>query len=108
MAAVDLPEGNPRIRLPFGFAKRHKVLLQAGVAGQWQLLISPDTQPAALLEIRRLLNQPFSISRMSAVEFEAMLEAAYQRDFREAQHIMEDIGKPKTYWKTKTTRRSLN
>ena len=67
MAAVDLPEGNPRIRLPFGFAKRHKVLLQAGVAGQWQLLISPDTQPAALLEIRRLLNQPFSISRMSAV-----------------------------------------
>ena len=92
MAAVDLPDGSPRIRLPFGFAKRHKVLLQTGVAGQWQLLIAPETTPAALVEIRRLLNQPFSIQRMSAVEFEAMLEAAYQRDSSEAQQIMQDIG----------------
>ena len=80
-----------RVRLPFGFAKRHGVLLQ-GQTDSWQLLINPNTNAAALLEVRRVLTQPFSVQRLSAVEFEAMLEAAYQRDSSEAQQIMQDIG----------------
>ncbi|MCL5460155.1 hypothetical protein M3M33_16070, partial [Loigolactobacillus coryniformis] len=80
-----------KVRLPFGFAKRHGVLLQQA-ANSWQLLINPNTNAAALLEVRRVLAQQFAVQKLSAVEFEAMLEAAYQRDSSEAQQIMEDIG----------------
>ena len=82
---------SPRIRLPFGFAKRHGVLLQQQPQG-WHLYIHAATLPAAVLEVRRMLAEPFQISRLSAVEFEALLEASYQRDSSEAQQLMEDIG----------------
>ncbi|MBU1436463.1 MAG: type II secretion system protein GspE, partial [Gammaproteobacteria bacterium] len=89
---ADLPaQVSARVRLPFGFAKRHGVLLQH-VADSWQLLINPNTNAAALLEVRRVIAQPFAVQKLSAIEFEAMLEAAYQRDSSEAQQIMEDIG----------------
>ena len=82
---------SPRIRLPFGFAKRHGVLLQQQHGG-WTLYIHAATQPAAVLEVRRMLSEPVVISRLSANEFEALLEASYQRDSSEAQQLMEDIG----------------
>lgn len=92
MAAVDAElVQQSRYRLPFGFAKRHGVLLQQQ-GEQWQLLINPNTSPMAMLEVRRLLQQGFSVQKLTALEFEAMLEAAYQRDSSEAQQIMQDIG----------------
>ena len=39
-----------------------------------------------------VLDEQIVVQKLSAVEFEAMLEAAYQRDSSEAQQIMEDIG----------------
>ena len=94
MDALDAEQVVPasnRIRLPFGFAKRHGVLLQQQDHG-WQLYIHTATAPAAVLEVRRMLAEPFQIKRLSAVEFEALLEASYQRDSSEAQQLMEDIG----------------
>lgn len=82
---------SPRIRLPFGFAKRHGVLLQQQ-SGTWILYIHAATQPTAVLEVRRMLAEPFAISRLSATEFDVLLEASYQRDSSEAQQLMEDIG----------------
>lgn len=80
-----------RIRLPFSFAKRHAVLLQQQ-AGGWLLYVTAKTQPAALLEVRRLLAEPFTVQKLSDIEFEVLLEASYQRDSSEAQQLMEDIG----------------
>ena len=94
MTALEAEQAVPAskaIRLPFGFAKRHGVLLQRQAAG-WQLYIHDATQPSAVLEVRRMLAEPFQIARLNAVEFEAMLEASYQRDSSEAQQLMEDIG----------------
>lgn len=94
MEALDAEQVKPashRIRLPFGFAKRHGVLLQQQPHG-WQLFIYAATAPAAVLEVRRMLAEPFQITRLSALEFEALLEASYQRDSSEAQQLMEDIG----------------
>lgn len=89
--AEQVKPASSRIRLPFGFAKRHGVLLQQQSQG-WQLYIHAATAPAAVLEVRRMLAEPFQIQRLSAVEFEALLEASYQRDSSEAQQLMEDIG----------------
>ena len=94
METLDAEQVKPashRIRLPFGFAKRHGVLLQQQPQG-WQLFIHAATAPAAVLEVRRMLAEPFQITRLSALEFEALLEASYQRDSSEAQQLMEDIG----------------
>lgn len=93
MAELETAAGDvqPRMRLPFGFAKRHKVLLQQQ-GSQVQLLVHPETPAAALLEIRRLLGTAFTVQKLAAIEFDAMLEAAYQRDSSEAQQIMQDIG----------------
>ncbi|MDX3772720.1 type II secretion system ATPase GspE [Chromatiaceae bacterium AAb-1] len=82
---------SPRIRLPFGFAKRYGVLLQQQADG-WLLCVNTTTLPAALLEVRRLLNEPFTVKKLSVTEFEMLLEASYQRDSSEAQQLMEDIG----------------
>ena len=91
LQAEQVKPASSRIRLPFGFAKRHGVLLAQQSAG-WQLYIHSATSPAAVLEVRRMLAEPFQIQRLSAVEFDAMLEASYQRDSSEAQQLMEDIG----------------
>ncbi|MBZ9613029.1 type II secretion system ATPase GspE [Rheinheimera maricola] len=91
LEAEQVKPASSRIRLPFGFAKRHGVLLQQQPHG-WQLYIHTGTAPAAVLEVRRMLAEPFQMQRLSATEFEAMLEASYQRDSSEAQQLMEDIG----------------
>ncbi|KOO59359.1 general secretion pathway protein GspE [Rheinheimera sp. KL1] len=94
MSAVDLNEMQPaaaKVRLPFGFAKRFGVLLQAQADG-WLLVVNPQTPPTALLEVRRLLSAPFKVQKLQQTEFDALLEASYQRDSSEAQQIMQDIG----------------
>jgi len=92
---TEMEQLNPaltqRVRLPFSFAKRFGVLLQPHHDG-WLLYVQPATPPQALLEVRRLLAQPFKVQQLDALAFEALLEAAYQRDSSEAQQIMEDIG----------------
>lgn len=80
-----------RIRLPFAFAKRHSVLLQQQPDG-FVLSVQPATKPEAVLEVRRMLSEPFRIQKLGAIEFESLLEASYQRDSSEAQQIMQDIG----------------
>lgn len=94
MSAVDLNDMQPvaaKVRLPFGFAKRFGVLLQAQADG-WLLYVNPQTPPAALLEVRRLLSASFKVQKLQQTEFDALLEASYQRDSSEAQQIMQDIG----------------
>lgn len=94
MSAVDLNDMQPvaaKVRLPFGFAKRFGVLLQAHADG-WLLYVNPQTPPTALLEVRRLLSASFKVQKLQQTEFDALLEASYQRDSSEAQQIMQDIG----------------
>ncbi|WP_199610509.1 type II secretion system ATPase GspE [Flocculibacter collagenilyticus] len=81
----------PITRLPFGFAKRHGVLLGQH-EGQYRAVIKPDTNVKVLLEVRRTLQTAFTVDTMNPDEFDALLEASYQRDSSETQQIMEDIG----------------
>lgn len=91
VAEEEVKPVSSRIRLPFGFAKRHGVLLQQQHDG-WLLYVQPTTRPESVLEVRRLLAESFTVKSLSATEFEALLEASYQRDSSEAQQLMEDIG----------------
>ena len=78
-------------QLPFGFAKRHSVLVEYSESG-YQLYCVATTTPDILQEVRRFLAQPYQVQVKSAEEFEQLLTEAYQRDSSEAKQMMEDIG----------------
>ncbi|MBY6063769.1 type II secretion system ATPase GspE [Pseudidiomarina sediminum] len=82
-------------RLPFGFAKRHGVVVaDAGHEDSAELVVHcrETVAPAVLLEVRRALGQPFTLMQHDAEAFDAILTQAYQRDSSEAKQLMEDIG----------------
>ncbi|RPH30138.1 type II secretion system protein GspE [Buttiauxella warmboldiae] len=78
-------------RLPFSFARDHGVLVQWHAATP-VLVHHGELKTQILLEIRRVLRQPFTVSTVAAAQFEQLLIKEYQRDGREAQQLMEDLG----------------
>lgn len=87
-------QGLQRIRrLPFSFAQRHKLVLEWDEAQHHATVyyVAPLSIPA-LVEIKRVIKQPFALSEISAEAFEAKITQVYQRDSSEARQLMEDIG----------------
>jgi len=78
-------------QLPFGFAKRHSVLITQNDDG-YVLHCLENVKADILLEVRRALQAPFTVKIESVPEFELALTIAYQRDSSEAKQMMEDIG----------------
>jgi len=88
----DEPSGNGVAwRLPFAFAKRHSVLLSKQES-DYVLHCLADVNLAIIMEVRRIINAPFSFDVQEPTAFELLLTEAYQRDSSEAQQMMEDIG----------------
>ncbi|WP_087023278.1 type II secretion system ATPase GspE [Thaumasiovibrio subtropicus] len=79
------------VRLPFSFAKRHRVVLEQDEKG-WQLLYVETPPPAVLAEVRRFLTTTFVPHQLDEETFDSRLTDAYQRDSSEARQLMEDIG----------------
>ncbi len=84
-------------RLPFGFAKRYGVVVaDHAEADDADAMLTvhcrEDVEPQVLLEVRRAVGKPFTLSKHSAEAFDAILTQAYQRDSSEAKQLMEDIG----------------
>ena len=77
--------------LPFGFAKRHSVLVSREESG-YVLHCVKSITPEIISEVRRVVKAPFTFDVQSMESFESMLTEAYQRDSSEAQQMMEDIG----------------
>ncbi|MGF1693370.1 type II secretion system ATPase GspE [Photobacterium kagoshimensis] len=81
----------PFFRLPFSFAKRHQVVLEAGEQG-WQLLYAGTLSASVLAEVRRVAARGFTPIELDVKAFELKLTEAYQRDSSEARQLMEDLG----------------
>lgn len=79
------------LRFPFGFAKRHSVLISQDKEGL-VLHCLPNVSTDIILETRRILRAPFRFDFQNAEKFEQLLTIAYQRDSSEAQQMMQDIG----------------
>lgn len=93
--AVDLAVletlGSDIVYLPFGFAKRHSILVKL-VDDSYCVHCVKSVSVNALSEIRRIVKQPITIVIETPEHFEFMLTEAYQRDSSEAQQMMENIG----------------
>ncbi|MEZ8096083.1 type II secretion system ATPase GspE [Photobacterium swingsii] len=81
----------PFFRLPFSFAKRHQVVLEASEQG-WQLLYTGTLSASVLAEVRRVAARGFTPVELDVKAFELKLTEAYQRDSSEARQLMEDLG----------------
>ncbi len=92
LAAVDLPPAPVAGRrgLPFIFAKQHKVLLDASAGRPVVVHLGQPGLPV-LVELRRVLGEPFALQEVNEGEFQRRLTLAYQRGNNEAVQMAEDI-----------------
>jgi general secretion pathway protein E len=81
-------------RLPFGFAKRHHVVLEGSTqrTEQANLYYVEPLPIAVLTEVQRVAKVSFDLVALSSDGFEQKLTEVYQRDSSEARQLMEDIG----------------
>ncbi|HAU93845.1 MAG TPA: type II secretion system protein GspE, partial [Alteromonas sp.] len=78
-------------QLPFGFAKRHKVLLELNQAPA--LLYHTSETPLEIFsEVRRYHAGALVLKELPQDQFEPLLTQAYQRDSSAAKQLMEDLG----------------
>ncbi|MDH4569465.1 type II secretion system protein GspE [Pseudomonas sp. BN414] len=80
----------PLRRLPFGFAKRHGVLLLDGV--EPCLAHRPGVELVALAEARRFAGRSLPLKPLTGEAFEQALAQTYQHDSSAAMQLAEDLG----------------
>jgi general secretion pathway protein E len=82
-----------RSRRPgFGFAKRHGVLVSELAEDHAEVMLRPDVDPHALIEVRRLVGCPLRLQEISEEQFDALLASSYEQGSNEAMQMMEDLG----------------
>ena len=79
-------------RPPFMFAKRHGVLVSKIVNGVTEVMLSPDADPQALIEVRRFTGCPLKLKQVTAEDFDALLATTYEQGSNEAMQMMEGLG----------------
>ena len=79
-------------RPPYGFAKRHGVLIGEEFEGRVNLFHRPDVKISAIAEVRRFLGKPIKLSPISGPEFDTLLTQFYDSSAGGAVAMMEDLG----------------
>lgn len=78
------------LRLPFGFASTHGVMLEE--AGSSTVLYRPGLSLDVMLELQRCLGDNFAMEEIPAEEFQKRLTKEYQSGDGAAQRAVEDLG----------------
>ncbi len=81
-------------RLPFGFAKRHGVILLPRAAGQatHPVVYKAGVTPVSLAEVRRFAGAPIQIQQVDPDTFDVQLAQTYQNDSEEAMQMIQGLG----------------
>ena len=79
-------------RLPFGFAKRHGVLVKAVTDQGVIIQYLPGIRAEILAEVQRFLRLPVAFQVIDQTDFDRSLTRAYQSDSSEAMQMVEGIG----------------
>lgn len=78
-------------QVSFGFAKRHRVLVDQGSTPPL-VYYTDETQISAIQEARRFVASNIELVQVNSDKFEKLLTDSYQRDTSAAKQLMEDIG----------------
>jgi len=87
---VQAPED--RRRPPFMFAKRHGLLVTALGETDAEVVLGPDADAAALIELRRFVGRHLNFRQVGSEEFDALLASTYEQGSNEAMQMMEGLG----------------
>jgi len=92
-AVVVVPQ-DPAVlkRLPFGFAKRHGVLLSLLTPDAAQLRCRETVASLTLAELRRYFGVPLKLEVMAANAFDQLLQQSYESGSAEAYEMMGGMG----------------
>lgn len=88
-AHVDEDSGHKQVS--FGFAKRHKVILDTGETPPC-VYFTDDTDFSVFSEMRRFAGEEITLKEIPSDQFETLLTNAFQRDSSAAKQLMEDLG----------------
>jgi general secretion pathway protein E len=79
------------MNLPFAFAKRHGVLLEADAEGVPTALYTALTPLAVLQELQRVAPGALRFERYAGADFERRVQAAYEQDATRSDEMMADL-----------------
>ena len=89
---AEVPEPTePRHNLPFTFAKRHGVLIQELTPSEGTAVYRSGASPLSLAEARRFVGVPLKMSRVSAEEFDTLLQQFYEQDSGQASQMVSGL-----------------
>jgi general secretion pathway protein E len=74
--------------LPFSFAKRHGVLIREFSKESADAVFRPGASPLSLAEARRFAGIPLKLSRVSAEDFDALLQESYEQGSHKAMEMV--------------------
>jgi general secretion pathway protein E len=77
---------------PYGFAKRHGVLLGELEEGQVKVFHHTQVPARVLIELRRYSRHPLKLQQVSMDEFNTLLSRSYDSKSEGAQAMMDDLG----------------
>jgi general secretion pathway protein E len=77
--------------LSFSFAKRHGVVVTQGENGKLRAIIRENASPASLSEVRRIFQASMTMERVSADEFETVLQDIYESGSNNTKQMVEGI-----------------
>ena len=74
--------------LPFSFAKRHGVLIRDVSNDAADTVYRPGASPLSLAEARRFAGVPLKLSRVTAEDFDALLQESYEQGSHKAMEMV--------------------
>jgi general secretion pathway protein E len=89
--AAAASTGNHTVLPSFAFAKRHAVLVTSFDDSSAKVILGPEADPQALIEIKRVMKRTLSFKRVDKEQFESMLAKTYERGSDEAMAMMGDL-----------------
>lgn len=80
-----------RRTLPFSFAKRHGVLIRVSCDTYCDTVYRAGASPLSLAETRRFAGVRLKLSRVSAEDFDTLLQTTYEHDRTNAAQMVDDL-----------------
>ena len=74
------------------FAKRHGLLVADMDTSSADVVLGPDADPHAVLELRRFIGRHLTFRQVGSEEFDALLASTYEQGSNEAMQMMEGLG----------------
>jgi general secretion pathway protein E len=78
--------------LPFSFAKRHGVLIREIDGGAADAVYRSGASPLSLAEARRFAGVPLRLTRVTAEEYDSLLQQTYEQGSQMAMQMAGDLG----------------